>query len=589
MGTCSCTQRTKSPNQDVITIDKVGTMAFADQKPGTSGLRKKTARFENQKGYLQNFVQAIFDSQDGKLAGETLVLGGDGRYFNEEAAMIILRIAAANGVAKMIVSPKFLMSTPCVSGLIRKYKCAGGIILTASHNPGGKQGDFGVKYNVANGGPATSDVTEKIFAITKEIKEYQIAREVPRISLATPGTARFGDMTIQVIDAVGEYADLMKSIFDFGSLKTFVSRSDFSMVYDSMSGVAGPFAKRIFAEELGLPEGETCLNGTPLPDFGGGHPDPNLKYAEELVKRMGLNQEASRDEKAGSIDDSKIPDFGAAADGDADRNMVVGRRFFVTPSDSLAVIVDRAQAAIPYFKDGVKGAARSMPTSGAVDIVAREKKIDLFEVPTGWKYFGNLMEAGKVSICGEESFGTGSDHIREKDGIWAVLAWLSILAKANEGGEEGKLIGVGDIMKQHWKKYGRNYYTRYDYEGYTKQQGNDVFGNLRDKIEKKNFEAFKYTDYKVAEANEFEYKDPIDGSVAKRQGIRVMMEGGSRIIFRLSGTGSVGATVRMYIEQYSKSAIDQNPAEALKPLVDAAIKWANLAELLGTETPTVIT
>mmetsp|Transcript_6824 Transcript_6824/g.10445 ORF Transcript_6824/g.10445 Transcript_6824/m.10445 type:complete len:574 (+) Transcript_6824:93-1814(+) len=560
-----------------VTIEEVATKPFPDQKPGTSGLRKKTQVYLKNENYLENFIQSIFDSQGKELIGKTLILGGDGRYYNKEACAIIIRMAAANGVGKVVISKDFLMSTPCVSALIIDYKAHGGIILTASHNPGGEHEDFGVKYNGKNGGPATTNVTNKIFEISKEIKEYKITKENPIIDTSKTGVQKFGGLEILVIDAVAHYAKRMKAIFNFAMMKKFVSRKDFSMKYDSMCGVAGPFAKNIFGELLGLDIKEVCMNSDPKPDFGGHHPDPNLTYAEELVKVMGIKEE-SKD----------APEFGAAADGDADRNMVLGKNFFVTPSDSLAIIVDKAIDCIPYFKKGLKGVARSMPTSGAVDLVAKEKKYTLNEVPTGWKYFGNLMDDEKLSICGEESFGTGSDHIREKDGIWAVLAWLSILAKENESTKEGELIGVGDIVKAHWKKYGRNYYTRYDYEGCKKEDGAKLFELLRKKIEEKDFK-FTNTDYKVADANEFEYKDPVDGSHAKKQGIRMIMEDGSRVIFRLSGTGSVGATVRMYIEQYSKDKIDQESAKALEPLIKLALEWSEMEKITGRSSPTVIT
>ncbi|GAB5370403.1 hypothetical protein AAMO2058_001490000 [Amorphochlora amoebiformis] len=564
-------------------IDEVKTSPYKDQKPGTSGLRKKTKVFEEQANYLENFIQSIFDSLGEELKGKTLVLGGDGRYYNKHACSIIIRMAAANGVGKMVVSDDFLMSTPCVSGLIRDMKAFGGIILTASHNPGGKTEDFGVKYNGSNGGPATSLVTDKIFELSKEIKKYKITKEIPEFNTKTPGCYKFGGMDIEVVDAVGKYAAKMMKIFDFEPIKKLVGRKDFSMVYDSMHGVAGPFARKVFGDILGMDVKEVCMNSIPKEDFGGGHPDPNLTYAHDLVEKMGVGEHVPEDE-------SKIPVFGAAADGDADRNMVLGRKFFVTPSDSLAIICDKAKECIKFFKGGVKGVARSMPTSGAVDLVAAEQKIKLFEVPTGWKYFGNLMDNGDLSICGEESFGTGSNHIREKDGLWAVLAWLAILAKENENTEEGKLVGVGDIVKAHWAKYGRNYYTRYDYEGCTKEAGNTLFDGMRKMIAENDFKVLdKYPDYKLKAADEFEYKDPVDGSVAKKQGIRLIMQDGSRIIFRLSGTGSVGATVRMYIEQYSKDNLDAKPAEALKPLIEIALEWSKLPEVTGKEGPTVIT
>eukprot|EP00472_Partenskyella_glossopodia_P004681 CAMPEP_0197525092 /NCGR_PEP_ID=MMETSP1318-20131121/10615_1 /TAXON_ID=552666 /ORGANISM="Partenskyella glossopodia, Strain RCC365" /LENGTH=575 /DNA_ID=CAMNT_0043078259 /DNA_START=61 /DNA_END=1788 /DNA_ORIENTATION=+ len=564
---------------ETVTVEDQKTEPYKDQKPGTSGLRKKTKVFL-EKNYLENFIQAIFDALGPEVQKKTLVLGGDGRYYNKEACSIIMRMAAANGVGKMVVSKGFLMSTPCVSSLIRDLNAYGGIILTASHNPGGIDEDFGVKYNGSNGGPAVTLLTDKIFAISKEIKAYKITKETPDFDEAKVGTYKFGSMDIQVIDAVAEYGKKMASIFDFAAMKKLTDRKDFSMVYDSMHGVAGPFAHKIFGEMLGMDAKSVCLNGEPKEDFGGGHPDPNLTYAHDLVDQMGLGEHAPE----------KVPEFGAAADGDADRNMILGKKFFVTPSDSLAIIVDKAQECIPYFKNGLKGCARSMPTSGAVDFVAAEKKIKLHEVPTGWKYFGNLMDSGDLSICGEESFGTGSDHIREKDGVWAVLAWLSILAKANEDTEEGKLVGVEAVTKAHWAKYGRNYYTRYDYEGCSKEAGNVLFEGMRNKIESKDFKVLEdYEQFELKEASEFEYTDPVDGSVAKKQGIRLIMTDGSRAIFRLSGTGSVGATVRMYIEQYSKTDLDSNPAEALKPLIECALKWSDLKAVTGKESPTVIT
>lgn len=494
-----------------------------------------------------------------------------------------MRIAAANGVGKVIVGVDFLMSTPCVSGVIREQKAYGGIILTASHNPGGPDEDFGIKYNCANGGPAPSGLTNEMFRISKEITEYSITKEVPEFDASKPGVSQFGGMEIEVIDAAAAYAALMKGIFDFDKLKKFVARDDFSFIYDSMHGVAGPFAKKIFVDILGAPE-SVLMNGVPKVDFGGGHPDPNLTYAHELVHAMGL------DAKSKDADDKDVPDFGAAADGDADRNMVLGKKFFVTPSDSVAIIAANSSA-IPYFKDGLKGVARSMPTSAALDCVAKKLDLPLFEVPTGWKYFGNLMDAGKISVCGEESFGTGSDHIREKDGMWAVLCWLSILQAKNEN-NAGALVTVEDIVREHWKTYGRNYYCRYDYEQVDATNAKTLMAQLVELTEQctaGTHDTALFGEYKIASADEFEYKDPVDGSVASHQGIRFVFTDGSRVVFRLSGTGSVGATIRMYIEQYSGDTLSLDNLAALKPLIDIGVSISKMKELTGRDEPTVIT
>lgn len=565
------------------------TTAYTDQKPGTSGLRKKVKVFQ-QANYLENFIQSIFDSLD-RTIGCTLVLGGDGRFYMKEAIEIIIRMAAANLVSKIIIGQDGLMSTPNVSAVVRQRKAYGAIILTASHNPGGPDEDFGVKYNGENGGPATSLVTSKIFEISKKIETYKIAQQKPKWDISKVATYKFAGMEIEVIDAVAEYVKMMKTIFDFEKLKKFVSRDDFSMCFDSMHGVAGPFAKAIFNDELGLPK-DTCINSTPKEDFGKGHPDPNLKYAHELVDKMGLGENKPE----------KIPEFGAAADGDADRNMIVGKGFFVTPSDSVAIIAANYKC-VPFFAKGLKGVARSMPTSGALDFVAKKLDINFFEVPTGWKYFGNLMDAEKLSICGEESFGTGSDHVREKDGIWAVLAWLSILASKNTNtntstttttttSTTGELVGVEHVVREHWKEYGRNYYTRYDYETVKKDKAEEMMEHLRKKTKeftdnKKDFGG----GYQIEDANEFEYTDPVDGSVAKKQGIRFIFTDKSRVIFRLSGTGSVGATIRMYIEKYEKpdGDLDQETAAALEKLVNIGLEVSDIEKFTGRNAPTVIT
>merc|ERR1712130_245102 len=558
------------------------TTPFNDQKPGTSGLRKKVKVFQEE-NYLENFIQSIFDSLD-KSIGCTLVLGGDGRYHNDVAITTILRMAAANQVKKMYVGVGGLMTTPNVSQVVRELKAYGAIILTASHNPAGPDEDFGVKYNVENGGPAMTICATKIFETSKRIATYKITKQEPVWDIDTVGTYQFAGMEIEVIDAPKMYVRMVKEIFDFDKLKEFVNRDDFTMVYDSMHGVAGPFAKAIFNGELGLDEG-VCMNSVPKPDFNGGHPDPNLKYAHDLVDIMGLNPEKVPD------DEKKIPDFGAAADGDADRNMIVGKKFFVTPSDSVAIIAANAQC-IPYFKDGLKGVARSMPTSGALDFVATKLDLKLYETPTGWKYFGNLMENGSLSICGEESFGTGSDHVREKDGIWAVLCWLSILADKNPDSSKA-LVSVEDIVTAHWQEFGRNYYTRYDYETVDKAAAEKLFDHLREKAA--NFtdgkEAIKSEEFKIGTADEFEYTDPVDKSVSKRQGMRFIMSDKSRIIFRLSGTGSVGATIRMYIEKYEgkDGNLTMKTADALASLVKIALDLSQMEEFTGRKEPTVIT
>jgi len=562
-----------------LTVEDIKTKPFEGQKPGTSGLRKKVTVFQ-EPGYLENFVQAIFDTNP-SLKGQTLVLGGDGRYLNKYASLRIVRMAAANGIARVITMPDFLASTPAISHLIRQNKAKGAIILTASHNPGGPKEDFGIKYNTENGGPAPNDVTDAIYKQTTKIEGYHIVGEELDMSrFEAPGSFQVGDMTVEVVDAIDEYSKLMQSIFDFPKIRSrLFARKDFSMVFDAMHGVAGPFARRIFTEDLGAPE-SSILNAEALEDFGGGHPDPNLKYADLLCQKMGLGA------YEGKKLEGKLPDFGAAADGDADRNMVTGSRFFVTPSDSLAIIAANAKESIPYFKDGLKGVARSMPTSGAVDTVAEKLGLSLYEVPTGWKFFGNLMDAGEISLCGEESFGTGSDHIREKDGIWAVLAWLSILAHKNPDPSQ-PLVSVEQIVKDHWGIYGRSFYTRYDYEGVNADKANALMDNMVT-----SFDELKKTTPGLKIADEFSYTDPIDGSVASKQGVRFVFDDNSRLIFRLSGTGSVGATIRMYIEAVappSESPQDTKASDALKPLVELGLRISRMQDFTGRDEPTVIT
>lgn len=550
------------------------TKPIEGQKTGTSGLRKKVKVFM-QPNYLGNWIQALFDSlppEDYK--GGTLVLGGDGRYFNKEASQIIIKIAAGNGVGKVLVGRAGMISTPAVSAIIRKQKANGGFIMSASHNPGGPDYDWGIKFNYSSGQPAPESITDKIYGNTLSISEIKTA-EIPDVDLTKLGTTKFGNFTVEVIDPVSDYLELFESVFDFGLLKKLLTRPDFRFKFDAMHAITGAYARPIFVERLGAKE-DSIVNGTPLEDFGGGHPDPNLTYAEELVKVMY---------------GSDAPDFGAASDGDGDRNMILGNHFFITPSDSVAMIAANAEAAIPYFKSGPKGLARSMPTSAALDRVAEKLKLPFFEVPTGWKFFGNLMDAGKLSICGEESFGTGSDHIREKDGIWAVLAWLSILAQRNKDKKVGEtLVSVADIAKEHWAVYGRNFFSRYDYEECEAAGANKMIEHLRSIIaNSKSGDTFG--SYTLKLADDFTYTDPVDGSVATKQGIRFVFSDGSRIIFRLSGTGSAGATIRIYVEQYEPdvSKHDLDAQVALKPLIDVALSLSKLQEFTGREKPTVIT
>ncbi|KAL3510542.1 hypothetical protein ACH5RR_029943 [Cinchona calisaya] len=581
----------------VFQVTRVQTTLFDGQKPGTSGLRKKVKVFI-QPNYLHNFVQSTFNALGAdKVRGATLVVSGDGRYFSKDAIQIITKMAAANGVRRIWVGQNGLLSTPAVSGVIRERvghdgsKANGAFILTASHNPGGPHEDFGIKYNMENGGPAPESVTDKIYENTKTIKEYLIAEGLPDVDISTVAVTSFtgpeGQFDVDVFDSTSDYVKLMKSIFDFESIKSLLSSPNFSFCYDALHGVAGVYAKRIFVEELGAVE-SSLLNCIPKEDFGGGHPDPNLTYAKELVARMGLGK---------ANNESEPPEFGAAADGDADRNMVLGKRFFVTPSDSVAIIAANAVEAIPYFSSGLKGVARSMPTSAALDVVAKHLNLKFFEVPTGWKFFGNLMDAGMCSVCGEESFGTGSDHIREKDGIWAVLAWLSILAYKNKDNlGAGKLVAVEDIVRHHWSVYGRHYYTRYDYENVDAGGAKELMAHLvklQSSLSEVNkiIKGIRSDVSNVVHADEFEYKDPVDGSVSKHQGIRYLFEDGSRLVFRLSGTGSEGATIRVYIEQYVKdsSKTGRDSQEALAPLVKVAIKLSKLEEFTGRSAPTVIT
>lgn len=536
------------------------TTPFSDQKPGTSGLRKRVPVFQ-QANYLENFVQSIFDCINAP-AGSTLVLGGDGRYYNREAIQTILKMAAASGFARVLVGQGGILSTPAASCVIRKYQTYGGIILSASHNPGGVDGDFGIKYNGTNGGPATETVTEAIFALTKKITRYRIL-EAADVDLDTLGTTQLGTMQVEVINAVTDYADLMATLFDFNQIRALLS-GGFRIQFDAMHAVTGPYAQEIFVNRLGAPA-NSVMNAVPLPDFGQGHPDPNLTYAHDLVDILY---------------DDGAPDFGAASDGDGDRNMILGKGFFVTPSDSLAVLAANATL-VPGYQQGLAGIARSMPTSAAADLVAADLEIPCFETPTGWKFFGNLMDAGKVTLCGEESFGTGSDHIREKDGLWAVLFWLNVVAARNES--------VEAIVRGHWAKYGRNVYSRHDYEAIPTAAANQVIQRLYAQLPELAGKSFD--SYTVATADDFSYTDPVDGSFSSKQGIRILFTDGSRIIFRLSGTGTEGATIRIYLEAYEPDVSQHylDAQDALFPLIDIAMELSDLKGLTGREMPTVIT
>jgi len=502
-----------------------------------------------------------------------MVLGGDGRYFNVQAAQIILKIAAANGVKKFFVGKDAILATPAASAVIRAQKAYGGLIMSASHNPGGPTEDWGIKFNYSSGEPAPERITDKIFGFTESISGIQMA-DFADIDLSTPGVYSFGDFEVEVVDPVADYLALLSQVFDFELIKKLLARSDFTMKFDAMHAVTGAYAKPIFVDVLGAPE-SAVMNGVPQEDFAGGHPDPNLTYAKELVDIMyGDN----------------APTFGAASDGDGDRNMILGNKFFITPSDSVAMIAANYEC-IPYFKTGIKGLARSMPTSAALDRVGKEMGLDVYETPTGWKFFGNLMDAGKCSICGEESFGTGADHIREKDGPWAVLAWLNILAAKNaDVPEGGKLVTVEDVAMEHWGKFGRNFFSRYDYENCESDKANAMMDHVR-KVQAESPPGTKMGSYEVAIADDFEYTDPIDGSVAKGQGLRFVFTDGSRFIFRLSGTGSSGATVRLYIEQYEadKSKHGMDAQDGLKELIELALSTSKLSEFTGRDAPTVIT
>ncbi|EPZ17157.1 phosphoglucomutase [Thauera terpenica 58Eu] len=545
-----------------MTIQTIPTQPFNDQRPGTSGLRKKVSVFQ-QPHYLENFVQAVFDVLPDR-AGQTLVLGGDGRFHNRAAVHTILRMAAANGFGKVLVGRKGLLSTPALSAVIRKHGCFGGIILSASHNPGGPDGDFGIKYNIANGGPAPEKVTEAIFARTRVIDEYRILSAETTIDLDTLGIQTLGDMVLEVIDPVADYAELMEQLFDFDAIRAWFAAGG-RMRFDAMNAVGGPYAHALLEGQLGAPAG-TVINGEPLEDFGGHHPDPNPAHATELIALMSGQHAA---------------DFGAASDGDADRNMILGRHFIVTPSDSLAILAANATR-IPAFRDGLRGIARSMPTSCAADAVAAALGIPCHETPTGWKFFGNLLDAGKVSLCGEESYGTGSDHIREKDGLWAVLFWLNLLAVSGQS--------VAALVRAHWARFGRHYYSRHDWEGIPSAQADALMAALRAQLPTLGGRDCG-AGLCIEQADDFAYNDPVDGSLSTRQGVRLIFTNGSRIIFRLSGTGTEGATLRVYLERFEPDSRQHElPAQqALAELIRIAEDIAAIRAHCGMQAPSVIT
>jgi phosphoglucomutase len=541
-------------------IVSVATTPYLDQKPGTSGLRKKVPVFQ-QKNYAENFIQSVFDSLEG-FKGKTLVIGGDGRYYNREVIQIAIRMAAANGFGKVMTGQGGILSTPAASHIIRKFKAFGGLILSASHNPGGPTEDFGIKYNIGNGGPAPEKITDAIFARSKTIDKY-LTVNAADINLDKVGTFDVAGMAVEVIDPVADYADLMESLFDFDLIRQKI-KGGLTLKMDSMSAVTGPYAKEIFERRLGAAEG-SVINFVPLPDFGGHHPDPNLVHAHELYELMMSD---------------KAPDFGAASDGDGDRNLIIGKHIFVTPSDSLAILAANAHLA-PGYKRGLAGIARSMPTSGAADRVAEKLGIGLYETPTGWKFFGNLLDAGKATICGEESAGTGSDHVREKDGLWAVLLWLNILAVRGESAKS--------IVEKHWADYGRNYYSRHDYEEVESERANGLMADLRAAMP--TLPGQRIGDLVIEKADDFSYLDPVDASVSANQGIRILFEGGSRVVFRLSGTGTSGATLRVYIERYEPDATRHTieTQAALADLISAAEIIAGIKKKTGRDKPSVIT
>ncbi|SOE16386.1 phosphoglucomutase [Hoeflea halophila] len=538
----------------------VSVTPFPDQKPGTSGLRKKVPVFQTP-GYTEAFIQSIFDSLDG-FEGESLVIGGDGRFYNREVIQTAIRMAAANGFGRVLVGQGGILSTPAASHLIRKKEAFGGLILSASHNPGGPTEDFGIKYNIANGGPAPEKITEAIHARSQVIDQYKIA-DFGEVDLDQIGVSEAGGMTIEVVDPVADYAELMETLFDFDAIRALL-KDGFNIAFDAMHAVTGPYASEILVQRLGA-DRASVFNATPLEDFGGHHPDPNLVHAKALYDLM-MGPGA--------------PDFGAASDGDGDRNLIIGKGIFVTPSDSLALLAANAHLA-PGYKDGLKGIARSMPTSGAADRVAAKLGVEMHETPTGWKFFGNLLDAGRCTICGEESAGTGSDHVREKDGLWAVLLWLNILAVRRQS--------VAEIVQEHWAEYGRTYYSRHDYEAIETDTAHALMQALEEKLDR--LPGLETGSLTIEKADSFTYHDPIDQSVSHNQGLRIFFEGGSRLVFRLSGTGTSGATLRIYMERYEPDPahLGEETQDALRPLIDAAEALADIRKRTGREAPSVIT
>ncbi len=537
------------------------TRPFSGQKPGTSGLRKKVTEFQ-QPGYLENFVQSIFNTIAPCL-GKTLVVGGDGRFYNREAIQTIIKMAAANGFARLLVGQSGILSTPAASCVIRKYRTDGGIVLSASHNPGGPEEDFGIKFNATNGGPAAESLTEAIYQQTLQIQQYQIL-DVEDTDIDQIGSYQIGNTTVEVIDAVSDYADLMQSLFDFPAMSALLKGGNFRMCFDAMHAVTGPYAREILENRLGALQG-TVINALPLEDFGGGHPDPNQVHAHELIQRT---------QGAHGVD------FGAASDGDGDRNMVLGHNFYINPCDSLAILAANAHL-IPGYANGISGVARSMPTSRAADRVAENMGVECYETPTGWKFFGNLLDAGKITLCGEESFGTGSDHVREKDGLWAVLFWLNLIAVRKQS--------VAEIVLQHWARFGRDFFTRHDYEGVDSDRAQQMIQRLRDNLPQ--LAGQQFAGLSVESADDFSYQDPVDGSVSSAQGIRIFLSNGGRIVLRLSGTGTQGATLRVYLDCYQQdpALFSQDPQQALADLIAAAEQIAGISEATGRTRPDVIT
>jgi len=540
---------------------QIKTQAFTDQKPGTSGLRKKVKQFQ-QPGYLENFVQAVFNTI-APCAGKKLVIGGDGRFYNREAIQVIIKMAVANGFSHILVGQGGILSTPAASCVIRKNKACGGIILSASHNPGGPDEDFGIKFNAENGGPAPEKLTDAIFQQTLSMAQYSTV-DADDIDLDNLATLQLAQCQIDIIDPVSDYADLMESMFDFSAMKALISTGDFRLCFDAMHAVNGPYAKEIIENRLGAPVG-SVINGVPLTDFGGGHPDPNLVHAHELVDL---------------VYGEKGLDFGAASDGDGDRNMVLGKAFYINPCDSLAILTANASL-IPAYAKGIAGVARSMPTSRAVDRVAEAMNIPCFETPTGWKFFGNLLDAGKITLCGEESFGTGSDHIREKDGLWAVLFWLNLIAVKKQP--------VSEIVENHWLQYGRDYFTRHDYEAVESANAHEMISQLKAKISA--LPGQEILGVKVTSADDFEYIDPVDNSRTTAQGVRIYLGNGGRIVFRLSGTGTQGATLRVYLDcfQQDSALLAQETQQALSELIQIAESVAGIKQFTGRTQPDVIT